>query len=105
MKIIKQGKSKEEIEAVLKNEKRFQCATCDCIFSANDDEYRYDQDYIYTTCYCKCPNCGRTVKRLRKNYYQVSCTNPWCFSVEAVCADTEEQAIIAWNKRRENDEP
>lgn len=59
MKIIKQGKSKEEIEAILKNEKQFECATCGCIFSANDDEYRYDQDYIYIFCYCKCPNCGR----------------------------------------------
>lgn len=29
MKIIKQGKSKEEIKAILKNEKQFQCATCD----------------------------------------------------------------------------
>lgn len=66
MKIIKQGKSKEEIEAVLKNEKRFQCATCDCIFFANDDEYRYDQDYIYTTCYCKCPNCGRNAYQLKE---------------------------------------
>ena len=66
MKIIKQGKSREEIEAILKNEKQFKCATCDCIFSANNDEYKYKHDYIYTTCYCKCPNCGQNAYPLKE---------------------------------------
>lgn len=66
MKIIKQGKSKEELEVILKAEKQFECKTCGCIFSATNDEYSYVwqrlkwyRDYIYAICYCKCPNCGR----------------------------------------------
>jgi Zn finger protein HypA/HybF involved in hydrogenase expression len=59
MKIIKEGKTKEELEKILKNTKRFKCKTCGCIFEANDNEYIYEEDYIYATCYCKCPNCGQ----------------------------------------------
>lgn len=65
MKIIKEGKTKEELEKTLKNTKRFECKTCGCVFEANDDEYKYDQDYIYTTCYCKCPNCEQNAFEVR----------------------------------------
>lgn len=58
MKIIKQGKSKEELEVILKNEKQFKCRTCECIFEADKTEYESEDDYIYTMYYCKCPNCG-----------------------------------------------
>lgn len=65
MKIIKPGKTKEEIEVILKAEKQFECATCGCIFSATNDEYSYDRDYIYAICYCRCPNCGRNAYPLK----------------------------------------
>lgn len=61
MKIIKQGKSKEELETLLKQTKRFACTLCDCIFEADLGEYKYEQDDIYTSYYCECPNCGRIV--------------------------------------------
>lgn len=59
MKIIKEGKAKEELEKILKNTKRFECKTCGCIFEANDGEYEpkmIGYDCIY---YCECPNCER----------------------------------------------
>lgn len=61
MKVLKAGKSKEELEVILKAEKQFECKTCGCIFSATNDEYSYVRDYIYAVCYCycRCPNCGR----------------------------------------------
>lgn len=66
MKIIKQGKSKEELEAILKAEKRFECSTCGCVFTANNDEYRYEEDYIYYSYYyCECPNCGNRAHEVR----------------------------------------
>ncbi len=57
MKIIKEGKTKEELEKILKNTKRFECRTCGCIFEADDDEYEFEEDRIRTTYYCSCPNC------------------------------------------------
>lgn len=65
MKIIKEGKTKEELERILKNTKRFECKTCGCIFEADDDEYKWDTDYIYSTLYCKCPNCGQNAFEVR----------------------------------------
>ena len=52
---------------------------------------------------CFCCKCKPIGKRLRKNCYQVFCINPMCFSIKAVCAATEEQAIIAWNWSAKND--
>jgi rubredoxin len=65
MKIIKEGKTKEELEKILKNTKRFECKTCGCIFEANDGEYKWDTDWVYTTRYCKCPNCGQNAYEVR----------------------------------------
>lgn len=58
MKIIKQGKSKEELKTILNKTKRFECKTCGCIFEADKGEYKFEEDYICSTYYCKCPNCG-----------------------------------------------
>ena len=58
MKIIKQGLSKEELEKI--NNKKFECSNCNCIFEASKNEYESEEDYIYTTYFCKCPNCGKT---------------------------------------------
>lgn len=57
MKIIKQGKSKEKLEAILKATKRFECTTCGCIFEADKGEYTHTTQYNETHYYCKCPNC------------------------------------------------
>jgi Zn finger protein HypA/HybF involved in hydrogenase expression len=65
MKIIKEGKTKEELEKILKNTKRFECKTCGCIFEANDDEYEYEDDYIYSRHYCKCPNCEQRANEMK----------------------------------------
>lgn len=59
MKIIKEGKTKEELEKILKNTKRFECRTCGCIFEANNDEYELQDNLAYSIYYCKCPNCER----------------------------------------------
>lgn len=56
MKIIKQGLTAEELRQ--KKAKQFRCFNCECIFEANEDEYTYEEDYIYVTYTCKCPNCG-----------------------------------------------
>ncbi len=57
MKIIKQGKTKEELKAILNATKRFECKTCGCIFEADWDEYTHSSQYNETYYYCKCPNC------------------------------------------------
>lgn len=58
MKIIKQGKSKEELEKVLRHTVRFTCRTCDCVFEADEDEYSISSEYgFYTVRTCVCPNC------------------------------------------------
>lgn len=58
MKIIKQGKSKEELNKP--KIKRFECYKCECVFEADETEYKADTDYIYTTYSCGCPNCGES---------------------------------------------
>lgn len=50
MKIIKQGKSKAEIEKI-KNVVK--------------NEYKSSQVYTYAPYYCKCPNCGDDAFELR----------------------------------------
>jgi Zn finger protein HypA/HybF involved in hydrogenase expression len=65
MKIIKQGKTKEELKAIFNETKRFECRTCGCVFEANKDEYEYEDDYIYSAHYCKCPNCGQRVREVK----------------------------------------
>lgn len=57
MNIIKQGKSKEELKPILNATKRFECSTCGCVFEADKGEYKFEEDYIYSSYYCKCPNC------------------------------------------------
>lgn len=59
MKIIKKGKTKEELKAILNKTKRFECKTCGCVFEANEDEYEVEEEWIYSTYYCFCPNCGK----------------------------------------------
>lgn len=58
MKIIKQGKSKAEIKKIKNIVKRFKCLTCECVFEADNNEYKSSQVYTYVPYYCKCPNCG-----------------------------------------------
>lgn len=65
MKIIKEGKTKEELEKILKHTKRFECKTCGCIFEANKDEYKHEVDWVYSNYYCKCPNCGQNAYEVR----------------------------------------
>ena len=65
MKIIKQGMSKAEIEKIKNIVKRFKCGTCGCIFEADKTEYESEEEYRYTTYYCKCPNCGDNAFELR----------------------------------------
>lgn len=57
MKIIKQGKTEEELKAILKETKCFECKTCGCVFEADKGEYTYTTQYNETHYYCKCPNC------------------------------------------------
>lgn len=57
MKIIKQGKTEKELEAILNKTKRFECETCGCIFEAAWDEYTHRSYLNETVYYCKCPNC------------------------------------------------
>lgn len=59
MKIIKQGKSKEELKAILNRTKRFECMTCGCIFEADEDEYNKEECFYSYHFHCKCPNCGK----------------------------------------------
>lgn len=59
MKIIVQGKTKEELKAVLNATRRFECKTCGCIFEADKGEYNKEDCFYSVTYYCKCPNCDR----------------------------------------------
>ena len=56
MRIIRQG----EIEKLYKVE-TFDCNFCNCLFEADNTEYKigcqYNQEYLYIDC----PFCGRTV--------------------------------------------
>lgn len=58
MKIIKEGKTKEELNQILNHTKRFKCKTCGCVFEADESEYKMEQDNIYSHFYSKCPNCN-----------------------------------------------
>jgi Zn finger protein HypA/HybF involved in hydrogenase expression len=58
VKILKQGLSKAELEKKRKRTKQFECHECGCIFSADAGEYKFEEDYIYTTYFCDCPNCS-----------------------------------------------
>ena len=83
MKVIKQGLSKEQLEKKLKQTKRFECKTCGCIFEADEGEYEYEDDYIYSAHYCKCPNCDQRAKEVKmrevekrpKTCYESRCVN------------------------------
>lgn len=59
MKIIKQGKTEEELKAILKETRRFECGKCGCIFEADKGEYTHTTQYNETHYYCKCPNCKK----------------------------------------------
>lgn len=65
MKIIKQGKTKEELKAILNKTKRFECKTCGCIFEADEGEYETEEVQIYSYHYCKCPNCGQKANEVK----------------------------------------
>lgn len=58
IKIIKPGKTKEELDRIDKAIKRFKCDRCDCIFETDKTVYTSrrgsanDIDYV-----CTCPNC------------------------------------------------
>ena len=41
MKILKQGKSKEEVDRIIKRVRQFECPICGCVFEADDTEYKY----------------------------------------------------------------
>lgn len=62
MKILKQGKTKEELKAILNKTKRFECKTCGCIFEADEGEYVEEE---HGTTYCACPNCGKNAFDVR----------------------------------------
>ena len=53
MKIIKEGNLNKLMKV-----KRFVCKYCDCIFTANKDEYTTDSQYNEQYYYCKCPCCS-----------------------------------------------
>ena len=57
MKIIKQGKSKEEVDRIINRVIQFECPICDCVFEADDTEYEYQFNPKWWV--CKCPNCGK----------------------------------------------
>lgn len=67
MKILKQGKSKEEVDRIIKRVRQFECLTCGCVFEADNTEYKYqfcqrEGDEWWE---CECPNCGaRTSKSI-----------------------------------------
>lgn len=65
MNIIKQGKSKEELEKIRKQTKRFACSLCDCIFEADINEYNYEEENTFISYYCECPNCGEKAYEAR----------------------------------------
>lgn len=60
MKIIKQGKSKEEVGKIIKRVRQFECSICGCIFEADDTEYKhyFDREKRAESWECECPNCG-----------------------------------------------
>jgi rubredoxin len=65
MKVIKQGKTKEELKAILNATKRFECKTCGCIFEADKGEYKSEDVQRYTYYYCECPNCSMNASEVK----------------------------------------
>ena len=65
MKILKQGKSKEEVDRIIKRVRQFKCLTCGCVFEADDAEYKYRfyQREGAEWWECKCPNCGKLTNK------------------------------------------
>lgn len=53
MKIIKEGNLNK-----LMRVKRFKCDYCDCIFTADKNEYIIDSQYNEEYYYCTCPCCN-----------------------------------------------
>lgn len=59
IKIIKPGKTKEELDRIDKAIKRFKCDRCDCVFETDKTVYTSRRgsaneiDYV-----CTCPNCS-----------------------------------------------
>lgn len=67
MKVIKQGKNKEELKAIFNETKRFECMTCGCVFEADKGEYKHssscrNEDVYY---YCECPNCKKNAHEVK----------------------------------------
>lgn len=58
MKIIKQGNTKK-----LKQIKMFNCTFCECLFEADNTEYKTGSQYNEIYYYITCPFCGRVVYR------------------------------------------
>lgn len=76
MKIIKQGKSKEEVDRIIKRVRQFECSICGCVFEADDTEYKYRFYQIDATEWweCKCPNCGKLTNKSIPTRGQCSAT-------------------------------
>ena len=65
MKILKQGKSKEEVARIIKQVRQFECSTCGCVFEADNTEYKYQfcQREAEEWWECECPNCGKLTRK------------------------------------------
>ena len=65
MKIIKQGKSQDEVNRIIKQVRQFECSICGCVFEADDTEYKYQFSQREGTEWweCKCPNCGKLTNK------------------------------------------
>lgn len=63
MKILKQGKSKEEIDRITKQVRQFECPVCGCVFEADNTEYKHHYNQREDTKWleCNCPNCGKLI--------------------------------------------
>lgn len=59
VRIIRPGKSKEELERIDRAPKVFKCRKCDCVFEADKRVYRKEQcGYNMSEYVCDCSNCG-----------------------------------------------
>ena len=65
MKILKQGKSKEEIDRITKHVRQFEWPTCGCVFEVDNTEYKYQfcQREAEEWLECECPNCGKLTRK------------------------------------------
>lgn len=61
MKILKQGKSKEKVDRIIKQVRQFECSICGCVFEADNTEYKYQFSHKWLE--CKCPNCGKLTNK------------------------------------------